>query len=148
MKKTAKISHLFLAANKPPGQKLFTAAFSLDQKLCTSYSYIEGLSNPSGYRGTIEGLSSSGRKVRQGFRNSKKRAETRAENDIKRFWQDSNLQKCKEWASFLGVMPGSAHLSRNDREHIEVKRSIFRNSTARGGPFKRLTTQYREPIIR
>lgn len=45
------------------------------------------------------------------------------------------------------VMPGSAHLSRNDREHIEGKRSIFRNSTARGGPFKRLRSQMREPFF-
>ena len=46
------------------------------------------------------------------------------------------------------VMPGSAHLSKNDQEHIRVKRSIFRNTKARGGPFERLTTQMRSPFIR
>ena len=103
MKKTAKISDLFLAANNPPGQKLYTAANSRTKKLYTSYSYMKGLSNPSGYREAIERLSSSDRKVRQGFRNSKKRAKTRADSDFKRFWQDSNLNQCKEWAYFLRV---------------------------------------------
>ena len=145
MKKTAKISHLFLAANDPPGQKLFTATIVKDQKLCTSYSYIEC---ELGSR-AIEWLSSvnwiEGYRVQPRFRNSKKRARTRAESDLKRFWQDSNLNQCKEWAYFLGVrarigevMPGSDHLSRNDRGHIEGWRSIFGDSTARGGPFKRL----------
>lgn len=46
------------------------------------------------------------------------------------------------------VMPGSGHLSRNDREHIEGKRSIFGNTKARGGPFKRLRSQMRSPFIR
>ena len=81
MEKTAKISHLFLAANNPPGQKLFTAAIVQDQKLCTTYSYIEGLSNPSGYRGAIEGLSKNAARVQ----NSKKRAKTRADSDLKQF---------------------------------------------------------------
>jgi len=154
MKKTAKISHLFLAANDPPGQKLFTATIVKDQKLCTSYSYIEC---ELGSR-AIEWLSSvnwiEGYRVQPRFRNSKKRARTRAESDLKRFWQDSNLNQCKEWAYFLGVrarigevMPGSDHLSRNDREHIEGKRSIFGNTKARGGPFKRLRSQMRKPFI-
>ena len=42
---------MIAAAIELARQKLFTAAKILDQKLYTSYSYLEGLSNPSGYRG-------------------------------------------------------------------------------------------------
>ena len=72
MKKTAKISDLFLAANNPPGQKLYTAANSRTKKLYTSYSYMKGLSNPSGYREAIERLSSSIGKCGKGSETAKK----------------------------------------------------------------------------
>ena len=106
------------------------------------------------YRGAIECeldrvLSSvnwiEGYRVQPRFKNGKKLAKTRAESDFKRFWQHSNLDQITKSAYFLGVrarigevMPGSDHLSRNDRGHIEGWRSIFGDSTARGGPFKRL----------
>lgn len=172
------------AAIDPPGQKLSTAAKILDQKLYTSYSYIEGLSNPSGYRGAIEGLSRGYRarigkcgKGSETAKNGLKPARRVALND---FGNTRTLTNAKNgpifWGFELGsgvkrefvynnliyidgigsefdiqigeVMPGSGHLSRNDREHIEGKRSIFGNTKARGGPFKRLRSQMRSPFIR